>query len=341
MEHAVHTKTDPQVALLRFDVDVRCSVGDRLLDDVVDELDGGRFTFDAGEVVEFLVSDVLRAHEGVLVTMLGDGIELLDCRDDVVLRGDGRLDVVAGQDPKVVKREYVLRVGHRHQQHAVLGLDRHQRVARGHVTSHQRNRVRLRSALGEVDVLDTDLLGHDRENRALCRVSHVDEHPADGAAGRTMHLKGIVELGLGYDPGTHEELPESLSCLCHLATSPQLEHEGTHLSQATGARVSASVVAACSVTPLTLWLSDAPAHAFKVAEQNVGILAELRVGLGSDLDADPIVPKPHLNRSGHDKVLAGRQLRQDRLGGSVHHREAAVLQQRPQGSHARERVAGR
>ncbi len=115
MKHAVDAEPHAQVVLLRLDVDVGGPVGDRLLDDVVDELDRRRLALDSGELAELLVRDVLGAEEQVLLGVLGDLVELLDRGEDVVLGRDRRLDVVTGEDAQVVEGEHVLRIGHRHE----------------------------------------------------------------------------------------------------------------------------------------------------------------------------------------------------------------------------------
>jgi len=57
VKHAVHPEAHPYVVLLGLDVDVGGAVGDGLLDDVVDELDRGRFRADLGELGQVVLGE--------------------------------------------------------------------------------------------------------------------------------------------------------------------------------------------------------------------------------------------------------------------------------------------
>ncbi len=216
VKHAVHPEPHAQVVLLGLDVDVGGAVGDRLLDDVVDELDRGRFRADLGELGQVVLGKAVRADEGVGVRVLGDTVERLDGADDVVLGRDRGLDVEAGDDAQVVEGEHVLRVGHRHEQRVVGDRDRHERVAHGELARNRGNSGHLRGALAEVDVLDADLARHDREHGTLGGIAEVDEHAAERASGGTVHLQRVVELRLAHHAGPHEQLAQPLTCLRHL-----------------------------------------------------------------------------------------------------------------------------
>ena len=97
--------------------------------------------------------------------------------------------------------------------------DRHERVALGEFLGNRCDGVRLGMRVGEVDVLDADLLRHDREDRALGRVAQVDEHATERTPRRAVDLKRVVELPVGDDAGPHQQLAEPLSCFRHLTMS--------------------------------------------------------------------------------------------------------------------------
>ena len=236
VQDAVDAEPNTQVVLLRLDVDVGGAVGDGLLDDVVDELDRRRFDVDVGELVEFLVGTAPRADEHVLSSVLGDLVVLLDGREDVVLRRDRRLDLAAGDDPEVVEREDVLRVGHRDHEHVVAQLDRHESVARREFLGHDDNGGRLGLALGEIDVLDADLLRHDRQDRALSGVAEIDQNATERAARGTVHLESVVELFLGDDARSHQKLAEPCpaSATCDLFYDCGCTDQGTLSSRGSG-----------------------------------------------------------------------------------------------------------
>ncbi len=83
----------------------------------------------------------------------------------------------------------------------------------------------------EIDVPDSDLGGHDRENGALGGISEVNENTPQRTPCGVMNLKRVSELSIGDDPGSHEQLAESLSRFRHYCI-PLLRCEGASHTRA-------------------------------------------------------------------------------------------------------------
>ena len=100
-------------------MDVGGSELDRLGDDRVHELDDRRVLGGLAQVDDLggagLVLLLDRLLDGVI-----EAVQLGDQRGDVLARGDGRADLEPGHDGHVVDREHVGRVGHGHEQRAIV-----------------------------------------------------------------------------------------------------------------------------------------------------------------------------------------------------------------------------
>ncbi len=141
---------------------------------------------------------------------MGDLVELLDRYEDVVLGGYRRLDVITGDDTQVVQSENVLRIGHGDHELVIDDGHGHEDVSSSQVLGNDGYGVGLGLAHLEIDVLDSDLTGHDREDGPLCGVAEVNENTTKRTPRRLVNLQGIAELSIRDNARPHEELAKSL-----------------------------------------------------------------------------------------------------------------------------------
>ena len=115
VEHAVDAEADAHLALAGLEVDVRSSLGHRLAEDRVDELDHRRVLGGLAQLGDLRLALLL-----VLLDRLRDGgLERVEAPDqglDVLVGGDRDLAGEPGDHLHVVDRDHVGRVGHREQQ---------------------------------------------------------------------------------------------------------------------------------------------------------------------------------------------------------------------------------
>ena len=155
MQHTVDPVAHTNVLLGRLDVDVRRPVLHRLGDEQVDELD------DRGVLHHLL-------HRGEVLFVLpfarGFGGDVLDIAVHAVVAVDGVQDRRAGRDDgsdlcvgdraDVVDREDVRRVGHRHDQAALVPCHRQGLVAAGQGVGDEPRRAGVDGELAEVEEVE-------------------------------------------------------------------------------------------------------------------------------------------------------------------------------------------
>ena len=149
--------------------------------------------------------------------MRGDVVEVgvgavvpVDGRQHVGARGDARLDLHLGHRADVVDGEDVRRVGHRHQQLAVLEAERQDDVPAGDRPGHQADGGAVDREVGEVDEAHADLLGQRGDQLGLGQHALVDQDPAQRAARPLVLVVGGLELGLGDQPALEQDVAELL-----------------------------------------------------------------------------------------------------------------------------------
>ncbi len=191
MQYPVNPEPDPKVCLLRLDMDIGCALRHGPVDDEVDQLHGRCFPTDFRHPRQFGFVEVYPSCE-LVPQGLDDLVVLGYGGEDVVLRGYGGADLVSGDDSQVVEGEHVPWVGHRDKQRSIAEVDGHEQVALGELARDGRDRLRIGLVLDEIDVLDADLLGHDRQHGALGRVPEVDHHAADARAGALVDLESVL-----------------------------------------------------------------------------------------------------------------------------------------------------
>jgi hypothetical protein len=86
---------------------------------------------------------------------------------------------VAGDRADVVEREHVRRVGHRDDELAVLPPDRDRLVAAGDRLADEADRRRVDARVGEVEILEPDLLGERADEVGLGDRPRLDEDAAE------------------------------------------------------------------------------------------------------------------------------------------------------------------
>jgi hypothetical protein len=222
-QDAVDAVADLEVLAGRLQVDVGALLVDATGDDAVGEPDDGRLR---GQLLELLdgqvfVADavvdldvVLEVLEGVL-DLVAAGLErLADGEEDVLLGGDDRLDLLAGDEADLVGGEDVQRVLHRQPQLGAVDGERDHLVTAGQFLRHQPRDAHLEDVgLGQVDVLDAPVLAQHAHAVALGDEPHRHEQVADllVPAQLLLLLQGGVELVVGDQPLPHEEFAYSLT----------------------------------------------------------------------------------------------------------------------------------
>ena len=152
------------------------------------------------------------SFSGVLVGRgLRDGVDLgvdaevaVDRRRELGRARDDRLHLASGDGPDVVEREHVRRVGHRDDELPVLPADRDGLVAAGDGLAHEAHGRRVDRGVGEVEVLEPDLLGEGADEVGLGDRAELDEDPAELLARPHLVVQGRVELGLGQEALAHQ-----------------------------------------------------------------------------------------------------------------------------------------
>ena len=130
-------------------------VVDRLGHDAVDQLDDGSLVDLLPDVADLVGADLRRSarcSSMILGHVVVQSPQLGDLVEDVLLGGDGRLDVVAGEDAQVVDGEDVGRIDHRHQEGVVVDVaDRDGGVAAGVLLGDEAGGRGIDRDLGEVE----------------------------------------------------------------------------------------------------------------------------------------------------------------------------------------------
>ena len=197
-EEPVDPEAHPQVPLARLDVDVGRAV-----------LQG------PGEQhLEEALVGLLRVARPVL-RRRGPGLDVGTVR--AVDRGEHvgpgrhhRLDLAPGQRTQVGDRSGVRRVGHGHEQPAVLGAQRQRGEAAAHRLRHQRDQLGVDGVGAEVDEAQADLLGERGDELALGEHAEVDEHPAQAAPEAALLLHGDLQLLGREQPALEQDVAELL-----------------------------------------------------------------------------------------------------------------------------------
>ena len=175
LEDAVDPVPDPVLLLVGLDVDVRGAALDRVRQDDVDEPDDRGFLplldqlLEVDGVLLLLVDDLEGGVGGVdRRHLLHDLLQLEGVGGAVVpvdrvlegdLRGDDRLDVVAGHELQVVHREDVRRVGHRDGERRAGLVDREDVVLARDLGGDELQDVRVDLEVRQVDRRHAELRG--------------------------------------------------------------------------------------------------------------------------------------------------------------------------------------
>ena len=100
-------------------------------------------------------------------------------------------------------------VGDRQVQRRVVDRDRHDAQVAGQRLGDERERLRVRVVLGEVDERQLELLGEDRDELRLVDDPRVHEDVAEAAAGALLLLERLAHLFVGGDPAGDEQVADA------------------------------------------------------------------------------------------------------------------------------------
>ena len=194
-EHAVDAEAHAQLAPVGSQVDVGGAALDGLRDDLVDELDDRRVF--GGLVQGDDLGAFLAVLEGLrrLADDVFEAVQARDQRGDVIRRRDRDADLVAGHDRDVVDREHVRRVGHRHQQRALVG-ERHgnRLVALGDGRADEVGGGHVDAEDAEVEVVEPVALGQRARQRVLRERAVFEQHALGRRARDARALERVVDL---------------------------------------------------------------------------------------------------------------------------------------------------
>ena len=168
LQHAVDAEAHAHLAAVGLEVDVRGALLDRLGDDRVHELDHRRVLGGLADVGDRAPSSS-SSSSTASATASSRRLMRPISAGDVVGRGHDRAHLVAGHQLQVVERQHVRRVGHRHQQRAVVvEADRHGVEAARGLGRDQVHRRQVGAVDLQVDVVEAEALG-DRAGQLVAR----------------------------------------------------------------------------------------------------------------------------------------------------------------------------
>ena len=147
----------------------------------------------------------------VLIDLDLCAVELLDRLLEVGRIGDGELDVVAERKAQVVGAADVGRVGDGdEQQVARQESDRHGLVAEGELLLEECGRVAVGLGLGEVDVLEAELVGERLREIGAGDPAVPDCDLAEAPSGQALLLEGLLDLVHGQQAAVDQQRAEML-----------------------------------------------------------------------------------------------------------------------------------
>ena len=216
LQQAVDAVADLDPRLLDLDVDVRRPLVGRLDEDLVDEVDDRGLLGLLGHL-GVVGLDVLEELDLVVLAGLGqgrDGVAAdpevgLDEPGDLAGRGEHRHDVQAGERLQLVEGVGVERVAGGDDERPVVPGDGHEVLAVDELLRHGREHVRGDDRVRQVDQLQAELLGEDRQEDVFPEEPLVDEDLVRGELGRGLDgLGGAGPVGVGEQPAGGERLEQ-------------------------------------------------------------------------------------------------------------------------------------
>ncbi len=221
VEHPVNPVADLELVLERLEVDVGGLVADGDEEHVVEQLPHGRGVghFLEGLQVNGFARVVHRLGHGAVVEFGEEALDrLLDSGVVAVERArHGRLvahravGLAVEEEPQVVERLHVERVGHRDGQDVVLELGRDDAIDRGDRGRDAGDHVVGDFQHVEVHDLHPGLDAEGGEHLLLGHVVQADEDGADGAAALLLGGERLLDLGLGDEAHLLEDLADELA----------------------------------------------------------------------------------------------------------------------------------
>ncbi len=206
VQDPVDPEADPELLLVRLDVDVRRPPFDGVGQDEVHELDDRRLFGRIDQRVEvhllFFFEDLqVRAlgllkvfHDLLQFERGGRTVVVVDRPLDAQLGGHDRLDVVAGHELDVVHGEDVRRIGHGDRDRGSGLVDRQDVVLTGDVGGDHLDDAAVDLEVLEVDRGDAKLLGEALGDVLFRDKSELDEGLAELGARLLLNPQGFLEL---------------------------------------------------------------------------------------------------------------------------------------------------
>jgi hypothetical protein len=213
VEHAVHPVADLEVVLEGLQVDVRSLVPDRLVEDVVQELDHRRGGRHRRLVLEVELGALLgQLRDQLLELGLGPAILLLvvavDAGTDQHLVPEETAHLHAAREVQVIEHRRVERIGDRDFEDAPVDPDRQHREGPRRSSIDLLDRLRLRLHLGKVDEVQASLLRQGAGEVARVDGTDVDQDLADPTALLALDHQRFLQLTLVDGTVRLEDLTE-------------------------------------------------------------------------------------------------------------------------------------
>ena len=221
MEHAVDAVADPELRLLRLDVDVRRALAVGLGDDAVDELDDrGLFPLgahvDLGDRTVLVVHGIAAVLDHLLDRVRAHAVKLLHGLVDLLARGEGDRHGAARRKAQAVPGDGGKRIARDDRQHAVRKPERQHVVLVDRARGQLLQDIRARLGLLKLHVVEAEQFAHSAQELGLAHAAEFQDRLDETHLGVLRALLPDARQGLvGVEPRRPQHVLHRSGCFCH------------------------------------------------------------------------------------------------------------------------------